>query len=89
VNGPPLATLQLGEVASADYRNPSAVAGTFTEPVAVVAGEPYLLVLSVPSANTSHHYRWSVDTSDPYREGMVQVGTKLYRYHDALARIAY
>jgi hypothetical protein len=33
--------------------------------------------------------RWSVDTSDPYPDGMVQVGTKLYRYHDALARIAY
>jgi hypothetical protein len=71
--------VQLGEAPSADYRNPSAVA----------AGEPYLLVLSVPSANTTHHYRWSVDTSDPYPDGMVQVGTKLYRYHDALARIAY
>jgi hypothetical protein len=30
-----------------------------------------------------------VDTSDPYPDGMVQVGTKLYWYHDALARIAY
>ena len=74
MNGPHLATVRLGAVLSpADYRDPSAVAGTFSEPAAVIPGEPYLLVLSVPPANTAHHYRWSVDTGDPYPAGMVQV----------------
>ena len=76
-------------MASGDYRNPSAVAATFPTPVAVIPGEPYLLVLSVPAASSAHHYRWSVDTRDPYPAGMVQVGAKLYYLQDALARIMY
>jgi hypothetical protein len=46
-------------------------------------------VLSVPAASGAHYYRWSVDTRDPYPAGMVRVGTKLYHFQDALARIIY
>jgi hypothetical protein len=30
-----------------------------------------------------------VDTKNPYPDGMVQVGTKLYPYQDALVRIIH
>jgi hypothetical protein len=89
LNGPDLATVQLPAVASVDYRNPSSVVGTFPAPVPVVPGETYLIVLGVPAANSGHHYRWSVDIRNPYPDGMVQIGTKAYQYHDANARIMY
>jgi hypothetical protein len=89
LNGPDLASVQLPDVASIDYRNPSSVTGTFPEPVAVVPGESYLLMLGVPAASSADYYRWSVDTKNPYPDGMVQVGTKLYPYQDALARIIH
>ena len=90
LTGPDLASVRLaGGVVSADYRNPRPSRRTFPAPVAVIPGEPYLLVLSVPAASSAHHYRWSVDTRDPYPAGMIQVGTKLYHYQDALARIVY
>jgi hypothetical protein len=68
LNGPDLATVQLAGVVSVDYRAPSSMAGTFASPVAVIPGEIYLLVLSVPAADSANHYRWSVDTSNPYAE---------------------
>ena len=54
-----------------------------------VPGESYLLILRVPAADSSNFYRWSVDIEDPYPDGMVQAGTKFYRYQDAVARIIH
>jgi hypothetical protein len=89
LDGPDLATVQLSGVASIDYRSPSSVVATFPAPVAVIPGETYLLMLSVPVADSANCYRWSVDLKNPYPDGMVQVGTKPYWYQDAVARIAY
>jgi hypothetical protein len=87
--GPDLATVQLAAVTSTDFRAPSWMVGTFSAPVVTVAGDPYVLVLRVPAASSTQHYRWSVDTQNPYPDGMVQVETKPYLFLDALARIIH